>query len=141
VKQVRRKFLPRNKSKLGPEEIIQQGFIQEVYLNYPVGTDRELLITCSPAGFKMPKLQRIRFSQWAAKMGYRVGTPDVLILEPTGRFHGLFIEFKAGSNDLSDNQRNFISLAKKRRYCCAVAYSTEEGMDALKWYLAGGDWK
>jgi hypothetical protein len=123
-----------NKHK-GPEEIIQQGFIEEVYKRYPIGTERELLITCSPAGFKMPKLMRIKFSQWAAKMGYRKGTPDVTILEPRGRYHGLFIEFKAPRGNTEPEQREFWAKAQKRGYAVAMCRSVNSAMETLEKYL------
>lgn len=127
--------LTKAKRKLGPEEAIQQGFIEETYRLYPVGTDREILLTCSPAGYKMPKLMRIKFSQWAAKMGYRKGTLDVTILEPRGEYHGLFIEFKSPKGSLEPEQKEVIRLLQARGYAVAVCKSIEHANKVRDWYL------
>lgn len=105
---------------------IQAAFVLQVQLSYP-----DLLFTISPAGFIMSAGQAMKMM----RMGYRKGTPDVLIFEPRGPFHGLLIEFKAPGGVISDSQREFMRLATDRGYKCHFCFSTAEGITVLREYL------
>jgi hypothetical protein len=72
------------------------------------------------------------------RMGYRAGTPDVMVFEPRGVYLGLFIEFKAPGGTISDSQRDFLREAGVRGYKGAFCFSTVEGITALQTYLAHG---
>lgn len=69
-------------------------------------------------------------------MGYRAGTPDILILEPHGPYHGLFIEIKTEEGTLSPFQKEFILLANGRGYKAEVCYGYKDACEVLEDYLS-----
>lgn len=69
------------------------------------------------------------------RMGYNRGTPDIQIFEPRGIYHGLFVEMKSKTGEVSDQQKDFIFKLKERGYYVAVCYSTQEALDTIKTYL------
>ena len=87
------------------------------------------------------KEQRAKRGKWANMAGVTAGVPDVLLSVPSGKWSGLYIEFKKPSErtkkngGLSDAQQEFTGYALCRGYQCAVCYSLEEGRDAVMKYL------
>jgi hypothetical protein len=69
------------------------------------------------------------------KSGVLSGVPDVFVAIPSMAFSGLFIEFKAGKNKLTDNQRSMIDRLVKDGYECKICYSWFEARDMLKEYF------
>lgn len=100
-----------------------------------------IFFTISPAGIRLPVWIGKRFKD----MGYRAGTCDLLIFEPRGRWHGLFIEMKrsdSGILDLSKGrlspaQKEFIGEASKRDYQVNVCYGSDEAITTISRYLGG----
>jgi hypothetical protein len=74
-----------------------------------------------------------------SRMGYRKGTPDVLFFEPRGVYHGFLVEFKTPHGTVSPEQYKFISEAKDRGYVAVVCRSTNEAIEALRFYLRAAD--
>jgi len=78
-------------------------------------------------------------SKWAgAKLkreGLKPGVFDIFIAIPNARWHGLWLEFKAGKNKLTDNQIIFMNNMVKNNYECAVCYSFEAAKAFLEIYL------
>ena len=72
------------------------------------------------------------------RMGYRKGTPDILVFEPRGIYHGLLIEFKAPGGTIGTDQHIFARLAEDRGYKTAFCFSTVEGIGVLAEYLGLG---
>jgi len=105
---------------------IQADFIRYVELMHP-----DLLYTISPAGLIMSAGMATRMM----RMGYRKGTPDVIIFEPRASFHGFFIEFKAPKGKTSESQDKFLLEAHNRGYATAVCFSTADGIRLLEVYL------
>lgn len=105
---------------------IQADFIRYLELMYP-----DILRTISPAGFIMSAGMAMKMM----RMGYRKGTPDVMVFEPRGNWHGLFIEFKDPKGVTSDAQKVFHSALRDRGYCCVVCHSTEEAILTTTQYL------
>jgi len=112
-----------------PEFRIQADWVLQTQLRYP-----DLLFTIAPAGFIMSAGQAMKM----VRLGYRAGTPDVLVFEPRGVYHGLLIEFKAPRGTISDAQREFVRLAGDRGYKCHFCFSTVEGNAVLEKYLRHG---
>lgn len=112
-----------------PEFRIQADWVSQTQLRYP-----DLLFTIAPAGFIMSAGQAMKM----VRLGYRKGTPDVLVLEPRGLYHGLLIEFKAPGGTISDSQRVFAREAELRGYKTAFCFSTAQGIEVLEEYLAHG---
>ncbi len=61
--------------------------------------------------------------------------PDVMILEPRGKFHGLFIELKVKYNKPSDTQELWIDLLNKRGYSAMWTNSLDEAISTIDKYL------
>lgn len=107
---------------------IQADFIRYLELMHP-----DLLYTISPAGFIMSAGMAMKMM----RMGYRKGTPDVMIFEPRGQWHGLLIEFKDPKGVVSDAQKEFLATASSRGYATAVCYSTSSAISLVESYLSG----
>ena len=105
---------------------IQSAFIRYMDLMHP-----DLLYTISPAGFIMsPGMARKMMA-----MGYRRGTPDVIIFEPRSTSHGFFIEFKVPEGKTSESQDLFLASARSRGYGIAICYSAEDAISLVEGYL------
>jgi hypothetical protein len=108
------------------EYAIQSAFIRYLELMYP-----DLLYTISPAGFIMSAGMAMKM----VRMGYRKGTPDVMIFEPRGAWHGMMIEFKDPKGVVSEAQKEFLVQAGRRGYRSAVCYSTAAAIALIEQYL------
>lgn len=60
------------------------------------------------------------------RQGVTKGIPDVFVAIPNETHHGLFIEFKAGKNKLTEEQAKMIERLREKGYACEVCYSWEE---------------
>ena len=89
------------------------------------------LYTISPTGLVNSKA----FGSKAKALGYRKGTPDIMILEPKGGFNGLLIELKKDNGVLSIDQRQFLEEADARGYKTKVCYGFEAAKDGIRTYL------
>ena len=110
-----------------PEQKHQIAVANQLRLEFP-----NLLWTISPAGL----ITRPSTGILAVRMGYRKGTSDLLIFEPRGWFHGLFIELKANDGKPSDEQLKFLAQAGFLRYATAVTWTFEETMSTVRNYMA-----
>ncbi len=72
----------------------------------------DILFSGGFAGEKLNLLQAIR----RKRMGYVAGTPDLIIFEPRGQFHGLMIEFKSKKGKQTEEQKRFQMMAEERGY-------------------------
>lgn len=116
-----------------PEQKIQTAVANYLRLRYP-----KLLWTISPAGLVRGPSMAVLMK----RMGYTNGTPDLIIFEPKGIFHGLFIELKAPGGTISPDQTTFLAKAFDLRYATAVCWSYEEAILTVDNYMAitkGGD--
>ena len=70
------------------------------------------------------------------KMGYELGTPDLFIAEPRGKFHGLFVEMKRRTRGtLSEHQQRKLVELHSRGYCTAVCYGSDAAIETITTYL------
>lgn len=70
------------------------------------------------------------------QMGLRAGVPDLAVIIPPAGHLG-FIEFKAPDERPDDNQRLFMDDAMQRGAMCAIAYTLDDVIAALKaWGIA-----
>lgn len=72
------------------------------------------------------------------RLGVRAGCPDLLLTQPRGGFHGLFVEMKAKHGRPSPEQKLFLARLVERGYLCEVAYGADQAMSAIQEYLDGG---
>ena len=69
--------------------------------------------------------------------GVRAGVLDVCLPIPCGGAAGLYIEFKAGRNTLSQEQADESAQLVRDGYAVAVCWSTMDAIDTVQSYLAG----
>ena len=112
------------------EEHEQAAVVAWLRLKYP-----SALFTISPNGMKLPKSVAIRL----ARMGYRAGTPDLIIDEPRGIYHGLRVEMKASKGGrVSDEQNTFLSALRQRGYAAYVCEGAAIAKQIIELYLDTG---
>jgi len=68
------------------------------------------------------------------QQGYQKGTPDILILEPRGIFHGLAVELKIYDNSPTFEQAMFLCELGKRCYKVLVTPKGSDYAQALQWF-------
>lgn len=91
-----------------------------------------------PFGQKMCWIKKLK------KMGLRKGASDLFIAWPQGKYYGLFLEIKNGSNCsiksrkslVKKEQINFLKCMMTKKYACDVVFNIEEGVITLNHYLA-----
>jgi hypothetical protein len=108
------------------EQQLQIKVANWIRLRYPT-----LLWTISPAGLVRGANMAVQMK----RMGYTNGTPDILIFEPHGRFHGLFIELKVEGGKVSEDQRKFIEKAAALGYATAVCFFWKDAVSTIDNYL------
>lgn len=69
--------------------------------------------------------------------GVRAGVLDVFLPVPVAGLPGLWVEFKAGRNNLTDEQREEAALLVRDGYPVLVAWDWSEAVDATERYLRG----
>ena len=92
----------------------------------------DCLFTIAPSGMKLPKSVAVRLKL----MGYRKGTPDILIFEARKGFHGLLIEMKklkGGTKEKS--QKEFRQAAIDRGYKSVFAEGSQLAISIIEDYL------
>lgn len=105
---------------------IQVAVVQWLRFNYP-----KVLFTTSPAGVKLPMPTAIKMK----RMGYRSGTPDLLIFSPRGQFHGAFVELKTEDGRTSEAQEQFIKELDDNGYATKVAFGYDDAVQWLEKYF------
>ena len=118
------KATPKHKKYIGPEKNFQ--ITTANYLD-SLGV---LWFHC-PNGGTRNKREAISLK----KEGVKSGVPDVIILEPRGKWCGLFIELKTGYNKPSENQLTFLERLKRRNYKTLVSWSLDEVINEIDKYL------
>jgi len=91
----------------------------------------EILFTIAPSGMKLPISVATKFK----RMGYSKGTPDIMIFEPSGVFHGLFIELKTDTGRVTIEQRCWLKELDKRGYYTIVCRSVDQCRSIIEKYL------
>lgn len=118
------------------ESGLQQACVKWFRTQYP-----KHILFAIPNGGKLPFIKTKtgkRFSAEAVKLkaeGLLPGVSDIMLLEPRGIYHGLFIEMKFNKNGLSEEQIKFFLEAEKRKYKCVVCKTVDEFMKEITDYL------
>ena len=108
------------------ESIIQEQVVVWLQRQYP-----RVLFTGGFAGEKM----KIPSACRRKRMGYRPGSPDLIIFEAHPIYHGLMVEMKAPGGKLSDSQKVFGEHASTNGYCYVVCYNLDEAQQKITKYL------
>ncbi len=93
--------------------------------------DQKGLLYCASAGgMRVNMVTAINMK----RAGYRKGFPDIFIYEPCGKYYGLAIEIKAGTNiRVTPEQRNWQEELNKRGYLALIMPRNLDFTDALQW--------
>ena len=109
------------------EQKSQFDLVEFIRYQYP-----NILFTISPGGL----LTSSRVGGKAKKLGYNPGVPDLIIFEPRGKYHGLFIELKAEKGIISDVQKGWLLKLKSSDYYAVVCFNFNDAVQVLREYLA-----
>lgn len=121
-----RKSPPRRKR---DEQNLQIMVIQYLRVRYATA-----LFTISPQGMKLPMMVAVNLK----RMGYRRGTPDIMIFSPRGKYHGLFIELKKDVKQKpTKEQMDFILEARKIDYYACVCGDFISARETIDNYMRG----
>ena len=70
--------------------------------------------------------------------GIKTGVPDIFWAHPSGGFHGMYIELKAGKNNLGENQEAWITALREQGYYCIVIWdSADRVLECMEAYRQG----
>lgn len=74
------------------------------------------------------------------QMGVKAGVSDIHFPYPSGRYIGMYIEMKYGSNLPSKEQREFMREMELAGHYCCICYSAAAAVKAVEEYmnLSGG---
>ena len=67
--------------------------------------------------------------------GVKAGVPDICLPVPSGKYHGLYIELKAGRNKTTENQDKWLEALSLQGYFTAVCYGWNEAREVIIKYL------
>lgn len=69
--------------------------------------------------------------------GVLASVPDLVIAEPRGPYHGLYIEMKRVGGKATLDQAGMMNRLRERGYCVMLAYrGVDQAFAAVEWYLA-----
>jgi hypothetical protein len=98
------------------------------------------LLHSIPNGFQLPRelpgYRRARIVQYMKEEGLLPGVPDLFLPVPRGVFHGLYIEFKVGSNKPEGEQLRIIGRLEANGYWAVVVWSCEEAIAIVEQYYS-----
>ena len=109
----------------------QEALFQWAHLQKNVYPDLEMLFAI-PNGGSRHKLEAYALK----RQGVKAGVPDMFLAVAKGKYHGLFIELKAGSNKASDKQKIWIDKLKKQNYKAVICYGFDEAQNELLEYIS-----
>lgn len=75
------------------------------------------------------------------QQGVKSGVPDLCLPVARGKWHGLYIEMKAGKNKTTENQDRWIESLRKQGYVAEVCYGYRQAAEILVQYLSLGKGK
>ena len=93
----------------------------------------QVLVFSVPNGGKRGKREAVRLKD----EGVLAGIPDLVVAEPRGRFHGLYIEMKRRKGGrVTEEQRDKIRKLRRRGYKVLVGHGVDDVWPAVEAYLA-----
>lgn len=72
------------------------------------------------------------------RQGVKPGVPDLCLPVARGKYHGLYIEMKAGDNKPTGKQEEWLSDLSAQGYAVSVCWSHEEAEKAIETYMGLG---
>lgn len=102
------------------------------WVNWMSGRIPELeLLLHIPNGGKRNKLEAIRLK----REGVRAGVPDLFLPVARGKYHGMFVELKAGKGKPTNLQKEWIRRLNEQGYHALVINGWEAAAKAIMEYL------
>jgi hypothetical protein len=80
-------------------------------------------------------LRNIKTAVTLKREGVVSGVPDLFLSLARGEWHGMYLELKSGSNDLTANQDMFFIMARKQGYKCEVIRTLDQFIREVTFYL------
>ncbi len=115
--------------KKNTEASVQSAIVQYLKAAYP-----NTLYCATAGGMKTSYTQAARMKA----TGYVRGVPDLLIFEPRGSFHGLFIEVKKDEKQYpTKEQKEWVIELNKRGYSAYICKGFDHAKNVIDEYLAG----
>lgn len=116
-----------------PEEEEQEALMNWARLYHKVYPPLKMLFHI-PNGGKRNATEAARLKA----QGVKAGVPDLFIAHPSGEYHGLFIEMKAGTNKPTDKQLQWIDDLRREGYAACVCYGWQSAATVIVGYLKEG---
>ncbi len=111
-----------------PEHILQKACVQWFRFNYP---KLKYLLFAIPNG----GLRNVKVATKLKAEGVVAGVPDLFLAIPNQEAAGLFIEMKAGKNQLTEAQKYMIPTLEAQGYQCEVCREFDHFMQIIKNYM------
>jgi Uma2 family endonuclease len=113
------------------ESKIQAAFHKYMRYAYP-----DVMAFAIPNGFFAGKNGIAHAVRMKAE-GMMKGVPDYWIIAPSadGKYVGLIIEFKAGNNKPSKEQKHYLEYLNNNSFRAVVCYSTDEAIYEVERYM------
>jgi|YNPBryulayer2012_1023412.scaffolds.fasta_scaffold42434_1 hypothetical protein len=108
------------------ESELQRACLKYFKLKYP-----NILIFAIPNGGK----RHIITASIMKREGVVRGIPDLFIAYPNGKYAGMFIELKVGTNKLTKHQKEIINVLEKAGYYVTVCYTINEFIKEVDNYM------
>jgi len=70
------------------------------------------------------------------QQGVKAGVPDIVLPVARGLYHGLFIEFKVGTNKLTPEQHDWLEALKAEDYCAVCVNGWENAVKTIEQYIS-----
>ena len=108
------------------ERDIQKAIVNYIKLQYPN------VLYCASAGGLRTSIKQARMMK---ATGYVKGFPDLVVMEPVGKFHGLFLEIKTKKGRATKEQLLWRHKLNDRNYVCEITYGFEETKEVIDRYI------
>lgn len=112
---------------------LSESAIQSAYFDWARQHSEARRAYAIPNGGKRNLLTAARLK----KEGVRAGVLDLCLPIPRGGSAGLYIEFKAGSNNLSSEQADEVDALVRDGYAVGVCWDAEKAINLTQSYLRG----
>lgn len=77
----------------------------------------------------------MRQGAWMKAEGMKAGVPDICLPWPSGGYHGLYIELKAGNGKATEAQREWITALDSAGYKAVVCYGWAKARQVIETYI------
>lgn len=108
------------------EQNLQIMVIQYLHIRYPTA-----LFTISPQGMKLPMMVAVNLK----RMGYRKGTPDIILIKKAGIYSGMMLELKTETGKMTKEQDEFFVQATQEGFYCRTAYGFQDAINKIEEYF------